>query len=282
MKNEYVPYPATIERIRQETPDAKTFSVRFINSSLNESFRYRPGQFMEISILGLGEAPISIASSPSRHGCLEFTIRAVGSVTKAINKLSPGDIIYLRGPYGNSFPFEEWSGKNIYFIAGGIGFAPLRSLIRLVMDCRNDFLRIKILYGVKTPDDICFKEELNEWEREINTEILLAVDRSAEGWEHTIGIVTELWKKTSIHPDNSVSIVCGPPVMMSSVASRLLKSGFSENDIFMTLERYMKCGIGMCGHCNIGNKFVCTNGPVFTLGQVKLLPNRENVLDLRV
>jgi sulfhydrogenase subunit gamma (sulfur reductase) len=278
MKNEYVPYPATIERIRQETPDAKTFSTRFINSNLAESFRYRPGQFMEISILGLGEAPISIASSPSRHGCLEFTIRAVGSVTKAINKLSLGDIIYLRGPYGNSFPFEEWRGKNVYFIAGGIGFAPLRSLIRFVMDSRNDFLRIKILYGAKTPDDICFKEELKEWERERNTEILLTVDKPTEGWEHTLGVVTELWKKTSIHHENSVSIVCGPPVMMSSVAYLLLKSGFSENDIFMTLERYMKCGIGKCGHCNIGNKFVCTDGPVFTLGQVKLLPNKENVL----
>lgn len=281
MKNEYISYPATIERIRQETPDAKTFSVRFTDSNLTESFRYRPGRFMEISILGLGEAPISIASSPSGNGCLEFMIRAVGSVTKAINKLNPGDIIYLRGPYGNSFPFEEWRGKNLYFIAGGIGFAPLRSLIHFVMDTRNDFLRIKVLYGAKTPDDICFKEELKEWERERNTEILLTVDKLTDGWEHTIGVVTDLWKKTSIHPENSVSIVCGPPIMMSSVASRLLKSGFSENDIFMTLERYMKCGIGKCGHCNIGNKFVCTDGPVFTLGQVKLLPNRENVLDLR-
>lgn len=278
MKNEYVPYPATIEFMRQETPDAKTFSVHFIDSNLAESFRFRPGQFMEISVLGLGEAPISIASSPSKHGRLEFTIRAVGCVTKSINKLRLGDTIYLRGPYGNSFPFEEWRGKNVYFIAGGIGFAPLRSLIHLVMDTRKDFLRVKILYGAKTPYDICFKEELKEWERECNTEILLTVDNPTEGWEHSIGVVTELWKKTSIHPENSVSIVCGPPVMMSSVASRLMKSGFSENDIFMTLERYMKCGIGKCGHCNIGNKFVCTDGPAFSLGQIKLLPNRENVL----
>jgi len=280
MKNEYVPYPATIDFMRQETPDAKTFRVHFIDPNLAGSFRYRPGQFMEISVLGLGEAPISIASSPSRHGSLEFTIRAAGSVTKAINKLSQGDTIYLRGPYGNSFPFEDWRGKNVYFIAGGLGFAPLRSLIHFVMDTRNDFLRLKILYGAKTPDDICFKEELKEWEKERNTEILLTVDRSTERWEHTTGVVTELWKKTSIHPGNSVSIVCGPPVMMSSVASQLLKSGFPENDIFMTLERYMKCGIGKCGHCNIGNKFVCIDGPVFTLGQVKLLPKRENVLYL--
>jgi NAD(P)H-flavin reductase len=278
MKNEYVPYPAIIVHIRQETPDAKTFRARFINSNLAESFRHKPGQFMEISILGLGEAPISIASSPSRHGCLEFTIRAVGSVTKAINKLSLGDIIYLRGPYGNSFPFEEWKRKNLYFIAGGIGFAPLRGLIRLAMDARDDFLIMKILYGAKTPDDICFKEELKEWKREPNTEILLIVDKPTEGWGHTVGVVTELWKKTSIHPENSVSIICGPPVMMRSVASRLLKSGFSENNIFMTLERYMKCGIGKCGHCNVGNKFVCIDGPVFTLGQVNSLPNRENVL----
>jgi NAD(P)H-flavin reductase len=271
MKNEYVPYPAIIEHIQQETPDAKTLSVRFINSDLAGSFRYRPGQFMEISILGLGEAPISIASSPSRQGCLEFTIRAVGSVTKAINKLSMGDIIYLRGPYGNSFPFEELRGKNLYFIAGGIGFAPLRSLIRFALDARNDFLIIKILYGAKTPDDICYKEELKSWKREPYTEILLTVDKPAQGWEHSAGVVTELWKKTSIHPENSVSIICGPPVMMSSVASRLLKSGFSENNIFLTLERYMKCGIGKCGHCNIGNKFVCIDGPVFTLGQVNLL-----------
>jgi len=156
MKNEYIPLPAVIEDIREETVDTKTFRVRFADKSLADNFLYKQGQFMELSVIGAGEAPISITSSPSRRGFLEFTIRAMGKVTKRIHSLKKGDTFYLRGPYGNSFPFEELKGKNLYFIAGGIGLAPVRSLINLVVDNREDFKHIKILYGARTPDELCF------------------------------------------------------------------------------------------------------------------------------
>lgn len=277
MKNEYIPFAAVVEEIKKETFDTKTFRVRFQDKQLAASFQYKQGQFMEISILGSGEAPISITSSPSRKGFLEFTIRAAGKVTREIHNLKKGDILHLRGPYGNAFPYDEIKDKNIYFIAGGIGLAPLRSLINMVFDNRKDFKHIKLLYGAKTPDELCFKEELAAWKKIPDTEVWLTVDKPCDGWGCRVGVVTELWKDTDVHPDNAVSIVCGPPIMIKFVVMQLQKSGFPDKDIVMTLERYMKCGIGKCGHCNIGEKFVCVDGPVFNYEQVKQLPHKEGV-----
>lgn len=278
MKNEYIPYPAIIEEIRREAVDTKTFRLRFKDKKIAETFTYKQGQFMEVSVLGAGEAPISITSSPSRPGFLEFTIRAAGMVTKAIHALNTGDCVYLRGPYGNAFPFEEIKGKNIYFVAGGIGLAPLRSLINLVFDNRKDFKHIKILYGSKSAEDLCFKDEFEKWKKMPDTEVWLTVDRPCDGWGCRVGVVTELWKDTHISHKNAVSIVCGPPIMMKFVIAKLTESGFSDKDIIMTLERYMKCGIGKCGHCNIGEKFICVDGPVFSYEQVKTLPHKEGVI----
>ncbi|MFH1407280.1 MAG: FAD/NAD(P)-binding protein [Candidatus Omnitrophota bacterium] len=277
MKNEYIPHPVIIDNIQNETFDTKTFRVKFLDKSLAENFKYKQGQFMEVSVLGAGEAPISITSSPSRKGFLEFTIRAMGKVTKSIHSLKKGDHIYVRGPYGNSFPFEEIKGKNIYFVAGGIGLAPLRSLINLVFDNRKDFKQIKLLYGAKTPDELCFKEEIEAWKKIPDTEVWLTVDKPCDGWGCRVGVVTELWKDTHVHSKNAVSIVCGPPIMMKFVAFELKESGFEDNNIIMTLERYMKCGIGKCGHCNVGDKFVCVDGPVFTYEQIKSLPHKEGI-----
>lgn len=277
MKNEYIPYPAIIDEIKTETSDTKTFRLRFQDNNLVETFQYKQGQFMEISIFGKGEAPISITSSPSRKGYLEFTIRSIGAVTKSIHKLKEGDSVYLRGPYGNSFPFDELKGKNLYFVAGGIGLAPLRSLINLALDNRKDFKHVRILYGARTPDELCFKEELELWKKIPDTEVWLTVDKPCDGWGCRIGVVTELWQDTKVHPENAVAIVCGPPIMIKFVTLKLQESGFKDKDIIMTLERYMKCGIGKCGHCNIGEKFVCVDGPVFTYDQLKFLPHKEHV-----
>ncbi len=277
MKNEYFPYPAVIEEIRKETFDTKTFRVRFQDKAQADTFKYKQGQFMEVSLLGAGEAPISITSSPSRKAFLEFTIRAAGKVTKSIHNLKKGSYLYLRGPYGNAFPFEEIKGKNIYFIAGGIGLAPLRSLINLVFDNRKDFKHIKLLYGAKIPDELCFKDELAAWKKIPDTEVWLTVDKPCDGWDCRVGVVTELWKDTDVRPENAVSIVCGPPIMMKFVTRKLTESGFKGKDIVMTLERYMKCGIGKCGHCNIADKFVCIDGPVFTYEQVEKMPRKEGV-----
>jgi NAD(P)H-flavin reductase len=277
IKNDYIPYPAKIEEVREETYDTKTFKVKFTDKKLAGNFSYKQGQFMEISLLGIGEVPISITSSPSRKGYLEFTIRETGSVTNAIGKLKAGDIMYLRGPYGNEFPFEELKGRNLYFIAGGIGLVPVRSLINLVIDNRKDFGHIKILCGAKTPADMCCKTELEKWKKAPDTEVWLTVDKPTGGWDGSVGVVTELWKETKITPDNAAAIACGPPIMIKFVNQKLIESGFAKKDIIMTLERYMKCGVGKCGHCNIGDKFVCTDGPVFTQEEVELMPAKENV-----
>lgn len=277
MKNEYLTYPARIEEIRKETFDTKTFKVSFADKAVRERFAYKQGQFMEVSLPGAGEAPISITSAPSTEKSLEFCIRAAGKVTKGIHNLKEGDILYLRGPYGNSFPFEEIKGRNIYFIAGGIGLAPLRSLIKMVFNNRADFKHIKILYGAKTPDELCFKEELEAWKKIADTEVWLTVDKPCDGWGCRVGVVTELWKDTNVRAENAVAVVCGPPIMMKFAAMKLSESGFQDKDIIMTLERYMKCGIGKCGHCNIGEKFVCVDGPVFSYAQIKKMPQKEGI-----
>ncbi len=278
MKNEYIPFPVRIDSMQRESFDTITHRVVFEDSAAADVFTYKPGQFAEVSLPGIGEAPISITSSPGRQGYLEFTIRSAGKLTRAINDLKPGDRLYIRGPYGNSFPFEETGGKNLFFIAGGIGLPPLRSLINAVFENRKDFGRITILYGSKTPDELCFKEELTEWQEISETEVLLTVDTPDETWTGNIGVVTKLWDKTDMSPHNSAAFVCGPPVMIKFVIVKLLQSGFMPQNIFVTLERYMKCGIGKCGHCNIGMKFVCVDGPVFSYEQLKEFPVKEKAV----
>lgn len=278
MKNEYIPHPAIIESIQQESFDTRTYKVVFESPEIASSFTYNPGQFAEVSLLGIGEAPISITSSPGRQGFLEFTIRAVGKLTRAIYQLKPGNRIYIRGPYGNSFPFEEVKGKDLFFIAGGIGLPPLRSLINSVFDNREDFGKVTILYGAKTPSELCFKEELKSWQEINDTEILLTVDISDESWKENVGVVTTLWDKISLSHSDGVAFICGPPIMIKFVIEKLTGSGFADDNIYITLERYMKCGIGKCGHCNIGLKYVCIDGPVFSYRELKDIPEKEHAI----
>ena len=278
MKNEYIPYPAIIESIRKESFDTKTFRVTFEDKALTESFNHKPGQFMQVSLLGVGEAPISITSPPNPKGFLELTVRAVGKLTTAMHQLKVRDRIYIRGPYGNSFPVEQVKDKDLYFIAGGIGLPPLRSVIKSVFHRREDFGKIKILYGAKTPQQLCFKEELGTWKQMDDTEVLLTVDEPDEAWKGNIGVVTTLWDETDMSTSSGVAYVCGPLVMVKFVVERLLQSGFQDENIYITLERYMKCGIGKCGHCNIADMFVCIDGPVFTYSQLKKFPHKERAI----
>ncbi|MDA8409541.1 MAG: FAD/NAD(P)-binding protein [Treponema sp.] len=273
--NEYLPRPARITAVRRETFDVKTFSLEFVDRA--DAFSYKQGQFAEISVLGQGEVPISITSSPSRKGPMEFTIRAAGRVTSAMHDLGPGDALYLRGPYGNAFPFETLKGRNLYFVAGGIGLAPLRSLINMVLDSIEDFGDVKILYGAKNPEELCFRGELEEWKAIPGVEVYLTVDRASPGWTGPVGLVTALWDAAALSPENAVAILCGPPIMIKFAAAGLSGRGFGDEAIVMTLERYMKCGVGKCGHCNIGGSFVCTDGPVFDYAQVKRMPEKEGV-----
>ena len=273
--NEYLPRAAKITGIRRETFDVRTFSLELLDEA--ERFSYQQGQFAEISVLGEGEVPISITSSPSRAGPLEFTIRAAGRVTRSMHKLNAGDLLYLRGPYGNAFPFDELKGRNLYFVAGGIGLAPLRSLINMVLDAKRDFGNVKILYGAKNPEELCFREELDAWNGIPGVEVLLTVDRGGPAWQGPVGLVTALWDAAALSPENAVAILCGPPIMIKFAAAGLSERGFPDEAIVMTLERFMKCGVGKCGHCNIGGSFVCTDGPVFDYSQIKRMPAKEGV-----
>ena len=272
MKNWYLPYPAIIKAIKEETYDTKTFSLAIQNGKHQPEFQFRPGQFVEVSLLGYGESPISIASAPTETGHFELCVRRVGRVTEALHRLSENDVVGIRGPFGNGFPVKEMTGKNLVFVGGGLGLAPLRSLINAVFAHREDFGKVTILYGARTPSDLLFRDELAVWGKADNVEVLVTVDVGSRDWLGNVGVVTTLFTKATISAQNAVALVCGPPVMFRFVIQELLKIGFCEEAIILTLERHMKCGIGKCGHCNVGAKYVCLDGPVFSYKELRGLP----------
>ena len=271
MKDLYLPEIAVIDDRVEETGDVTTFTIRFKDVDVQDAFDYRPGQFVEVSVFGVGEIPISITSTPTRRGFLELNIKNVGLVSSVLHKLSVGSEIGLRGPFGNGFPFEKAFGKNLLFVAGGIGLAPLRSLINFALDRRDRFADFKILYGARTPADLDFKKELEQWARRPDVNLLITVDRGDDGWKGNVGVVTTLFPKADIKIDNTMAFVCGPPVMIPFVIRDLLKLGFPEEAIISTLERHMKCGVGKCGHCCVGEKYMCQDGPVFSYQEMKSL-----------
>lgn len=266
MKNIYLPQLAEITSIRDETPDVKSFRLAFKNGG----FDYKPGQFVEVSLFGLGECPICICSGPGEvKGSLQITVRRVGSVTNALHSLGVRDEVGIRGPFGNGFPLEAVKGKDILFVGGGIGLPPLRSLISTMLATREDFGKITILYGARTPSDRVYKDELKAWASRGDLEFLETVDVKDETWEGNVGVVTMLLPKVSVDTQKAVAFTCGPPIMIRFVIMDLLKMGFAPRDIISTLERHMKCGVGKCGHCAIGHKYVCLDGPVFSYEQLR-------------
>ncbi|MDD5038210.1 MAG: FAD/NAD(P)-binding protein [Dehalococcoidales bacterium] len=270
--NIYGPRLVTIKKIRDEAEGIKTFTLAFNNPALNASFDYRPGQFGEVTVFGVGEAPIAITSSPVNKGYFELTVAAVGEVTHALHLKREGDVIGFRGPYGNGFPFAEVFNRDILFVAGGIGLAPLRSLINQMFAERDKFGNICVLYGSRNPSLFCFTQELDTWADLPNSEVLLTVDSDPErNWKGNIGVVGSLLSKTYMDFTKTIAFVCGPPVMIHSVIQDLLKMGFKGDRIITTMERRMECGLGKCGHCNIGEKYVCQDGPVFSYQQLKEL-----------
>lgn len=263
----FLPEMARIIQIVQLTALEKLFTIEL---PAGRSLDHRPGQFVEVSFLGVGEAPISISSSPSRsNGIFELCVRKAGDVTGALHRLMPGDRIGIRGPYGHGFPIERFRGKDMLFAPGGLGLAPARSLINQVLDERAQFGRVIILYGGRTPSELLFKDELKRWGERDDVELYLTVDRGDETWDGHIGVITTLFKDISINPRNTVAVTVGPPVMYRFVLMELLGKGIPEGNIWLSLERRMKCGVGKCGHCQINNIYTCQSGPVFSYRDIK-------------
>jgi len=270
--NPYQPDLATVEEIIEETPDTRTFRAVFRDPELRESFTYEPGQFQEVSVFGVGEATFCLTSTPTRPGVVEFSVKQVGQVTTALHEMSPGDMVGIRGPFGNWFPYGEWKGKRLLFIGGGIGMAPLRSLLNFCLDNRADYGPIDLIYGARTPQDLCFRSEFDDWRSAPDTRVFLTVDRGDESWQGNVGFVPAYLMDLAPSPANTIAITCGPPIMIKYVLESLEKLNFAPEQIYTTLEMKMKCGIGKCGRCNIGEKFVCIDGPVFSYAQLKELP----------
>ncbi|MCU0609556.1 MAG: FAD/NAD(P)-binding protein, partial [Chitinispirillaceae bacterium] len=233
---------------------------------------FMPGQFAMVSIFGAGEIAISLPPSPTEDK-LFFTTRTVGSVTAAMHKLKPGDKFAVRGPYGNGFPMKQYEGQNLIIVAGGIGLIPLRSVIMYGLHNRSKFGKIQVFYGSRTPTDLMYVDNLKEWQQDKGFECYLTVDKPDEAWKNNVGVVGSLFKKPGVEmPINNTTVfICGPPVMFRFVLADLKAMGFQDKNMVSTLERYMKCGVGKCGHCCIGVAYVCTDGPVFTLEQIRKL-----------
>ncbi len=255
MKNPYLPQLARILEVRDETFDTKTFCIE-------TPLSFKPGQFVELSVFGYGEAPISISGGDG--DCIELTIRAVGNVTRKIHEMKPGEYVGVRGPFGNGWPVEKAEGKNLLIVAGGIGLAPLKPVIEYVCQHRYEFNDVTLLYGARRPSLMLFRYKFEEWSRCM--ELLLTVDEPEEGWDGHVGVVTTLCDKIK-HVANTITLMCGPPVMMKYTSMVLIELGFPPSEIYLSLERNMKCGIGICGHCAVGGVYVCRDGPVFSLNK---------------
>ncbi len=267
--NVYLPHIAVIENIIDETPGIRTFHFNFKDEKLKEEFTFESGQFGEYSVFGIGEAPFCISSSPTRRDHLEFAVQRAGKVTNALHRLGVGAEIGCRGPFGNSFPLDFLQGKNLVFVAGGIGLAPLRSLIWNVIDNRDKYENIDIVYGARSPLDLCFKYDLEAWEKDKTVKMTTTVDKGDESWKGNVGFVPQITEQVGPSAKNAVAIVCGPPIMIRFTFPVLEKLGFTPEQMITTLEKRMKCGIGKCGRCNIGDIYVCRDGPVFSYAQIQ-------------
>ncbi len=280
--NAYLPYPVRIEEVIEETEDRslRTFKLVFLNPEDEAKFSFIPGQFAELSIPGKGEIPIGIASSPTEKGFLYFTVQKVGSVTSTLHNMSKGDIIGLRGPLGNYYPWKEMEGKNVVIVGGGCAFSTLRSSIVYMMhpDNRAKFKRIIAVYGARSLGHLIYRDEIINWTKSDDIEMHITVDSFHEneeqpGWRCNSGFVPTIVEQKITSADDAIAIVCGPPAMIRFTQPVLKKVGFPDERIILSLENRMKCGIGMCGRCNVGDQFVCKDGPVFSLAELGELPS---------
>ncbi len=273
MQETLIPYVGVVTDIRQETPDVKTFRVEAPNGG--KLFEHEPGQCAMLSVPGVSEAMISITSSPTNKDFMEFSVKKCGCLSGWLHEMEVGQMITVRGPYGRPFPVDtELAGKNLLFVAGGIGLAPLRSVINYVRDNRDKYGRVDIVYGSRSKDDLVeYKEIVEEWMVAEDFHVHLTIDREQEGWDGHVGFVPNYVKELGFNPANTCALMCGPPIMIKFTLPGLIELGFEKTQIFTTMELRMKCGVGKCGRCNIGNKYVCKDGPVFRFDQLDELPD---------
>ena len=267
--NPMLPYLGKLIEVRDLAAEIKLLRVEMLNGG-GEAFRtFQPGQFAFVSAFGLGEAPFGIANASGRGSTVDFAIARLGSVTTGLHELGEGDIVGVRGPLGNWFPMKKFKGKNLIVLGGGIGGAPLRPVIQHVLDHRSDYGKLTILWAARRPDLLVFTDEYDEWRSSPDTTLHLTVDNPDEKWSHDVGLITQLLEKVAPSADNTVTITCGPPVMIHFVTKLLQeKMGFIPRDNYVTLEARMHCGLGKCGRCNLGEKLVCVDGPVFNMEEV--------------
>jgi len=268
-ENPMLPYLGKLVEVRDLATEIKLFRVEMLNGG-GEAFRtFQPGQFAFVSAFGLGEAPFGIANASGRGPSVDFAVARLGSVTTGLHELGEGDTVGVRGPLGNWFPMKQFKGKNLIVLGGGIGGAPLRPVIQHVLDHRADYGTLTILWAARHPSLLVFTDEYDEWRAAPDTDLHLTVDSPDEKWDHNVGLITQLLEKLSPSPENTVTITCGPPIMIHFVTKMLQeKMGFAPKTNYVTLEARMHCGMGKCGRCNLGEKLVCVNGPVFNMEEV--------------
>ena len=268
--NPYLPELATVVEVIEETPNIKSFRLVLNDDAKMKSFSFQPGQVGQLSLFGAGESTFVINSPPTRMDYLQFSVMRVGEVTTRLHQLRPGDQVGVRAPLGKPFPVGDMKGKNILFIGGGIGMAPLRTLFTYMLDNRDDFKNITLLYGARTPNDLTYQAELPDWLGREDVNTVLCIDNEYPGWEHKVGLIPNILLEMNPSPENTVAITCGPPIMIKFTLQALKKLGFEDEQIITTLEKRMKCGVGICGRCNIGTKYVCQDG------RYSPMPNSKN------
>jgi len=264
-----LPQPYVVQRVDKETPD--TFSLTVDPQDGVDDVAFKPGQFSMLWVFGVGELPISISGDPAQRGRLVYTVRSVGKATNALVSRKAGDGIGVRGPFGVGWPLEVARGRDVIVVAGGIGLAPLRPIIYEVLQNREQYGRLVLLYGTRSPRDVLYRKELAVWARQPETQVLTSVDYGGLSWHGHVGVVTTLFKYARLHPSRSVAMICGPEIMMRFVTRELEMQGLKREDIYVSMERNMKCGVGLCGHCQYGPYFICKDGPVFPYERIRLL-----------
>ncbi|MFH1215545.1 MAG: FAD/NAD(P)-binding protein [Pseudomonadota bacterium] len=271
----YLPYPVRIDDIVVETEDGnlKTFKLILENEEQRQAWKHVPGQFAMLSLAGQGEIPIGIASSPTEEGHLLFTVNRAGKVTTALHQMHKGARMGVRGPLGNGFPIDtEMKGKNIVIIAGGFAVTTLRATLLYLLANRQDYGKITFIYGARTPGMLLYRNEMAEWAKRGDIDLHVTIDREAPGWDGLVGFVPTIAGEVAPSPENSVALICGPPIMIKFTMPPLEKIGWTDDQVYLSLENRMKCGVGVCCHCNVGPTLVCKDGPVFTRTEVKKLP----------